>query len=202
MKDITTDFFNVRTTAGGDVRQGAILVAEPFLKESYFNYGVLSLVDFNPDEGAMGVVMNYRTANKLSDILDGVRADNDAPVFCGGPLGQDRLFFIHTLGSDIISNAREYAPGLYVGGDFKAIIDYVNSGYSLDGVLRFFVGYSGWSRGQLEDELSDDVWATTDYDNPHDMLYGSGDAYWHRWVRRMGEPYRTWSLLPRNIHAN
>ncbi|MDE5643241.1 MAG: YqgE/AlgH family protein [Muribaculaceae bacterium] len=201
MRDITTDIFNVPTVKG-DVRQGAILVAEPFLAESYFNHGVLSLVDYNAGEGAMGVVMNYRTANMLSDVLDGISPQFDAPVYCGGPLGQDRLFFIHTLGSDIIGNAREYAPGLYVGGDFDAITDYVNSGYQLDGVLRFFVGYSGWSRGQLEEELANDVWALSDFTDPHELLHGSGDSYWHRCVRHMGEPYRAWQLLPRNIQAN
>ena len=201
MKDITTNIFNV-TTVKGDVRQGALLVAEPFLSEPYFNHGVLSLVDYSPEEGAMGVVMNYRTANMLSDVLDGISPQFDAPVYCGGPLGQDRLFFIHTLGSDIISDAREYTTGLFVGVDFSAIIDYVNSGYTLDGVLRFFVGYSGWSRGQLEDELAGDVWALTDFDNPHELLHGNGDPYWHRCVRHMGEPYRSWQLLPRNIHAN
>lgn len=201
MKDIITDIFNVSATKG-DVRQGALLVAEPFLRESYFNHGVLSLVDYNPDDGAMGVVMNYRTGNMLSDVLDDISPQYDAPVYCGGPLGQDRLFFIHTLGPDIISEAREYAPGLFVGGDFNAITDYVNSGYQLDGVLRFFVGYSGWSRGQLEDELSENVWALTDFSDARELLHGSGDSYWHRCVRQLGDAYRAWQLLPRNIHAN
>lgn len=202
MKNISTSIFNVATIKG-EVRQGALLVAEPFLNESYFNHGVLSVIDYNPAEGAMGVVMNYRTANMLSDVFEEVDTAHDAPVFCGGPLGQDRLFFIHTLGPDIIKGAREYAPGLYVGGDFASIIDYVNSGYPLEGALRFFVGYSGWSAGQLEEEIESEVWALSE--NPCDtrqLLRDFGDHYWHRRVRDMGEPYRAWQLLPRNVSSN
>lgn len=202
MKNISTSIFNVATIKG-EVRQGALLIAEPFLSESYFNHGVLSVIDYNPGEGAMGVVMNYRTANMLSDVFEEVDTAHDAPVFCGGPLGQDRLFFVHTLGPDIIKDSRAFADNLYVGGDFASVIDYVNSGYPLEGVMRFFVGYSGWSAGQLEDELSSEVWALSDM--PHDtaqLLRGSGDHYWHRCVRNMGEPYRAWQLLPRNVSNN
>lgn len=202
MKDITTNIFRVRSTAQRPT-VGGLLVAEPFMREGYFNHGVVSLIDYVPDEGATGVVMNNRTEYMLDELLEGVTTEERIPVFCGGPLGQDRLYFIHTLGPDIVSKARRYAPGLYVGGDFDAIISYINAGYATEGAVRFFVGYSNWAEGQLERELRSDKWAQAPSPaNVSDLLRTAGDAYWHRAVRSLGSSYRSWNLLPRNLSAN
>lgn len=202
MKDITSDLFRVRRRAGSPVA-GGILVAEPFVKECCFNHAVVSIIDYVSTEGATGVVMNNRTEYLLGELLDGVEAQEDIPVFCGGPLGQDRLYFIHTLGPDIVPRARRYAPGLYVGGDFDSIIGYINQGYPAEGAVRFFVGYSTWCEGQLDRELGQDTWALGIQPlHPSDMLRGAGDSYWHRNVRALGAAYRSWTLFPRNVAAN
>lgn len=109
MKDITTNLFRVKSPSQAPTA-GGLLVAEPFMREGYFNHGVVSLIDYVPDEGATGVVMNNRTEYLLGELLEGIETKARIPVFCGGPLGQDRLYFLHTLGSDIIPNARSYAP--------------------------------------------------------------------------------------------
>lgn len=202
MKDITTNLFRVKSSHCSPVA-GAALVAEPFMKEGYFNHGVISIIDYVPEEGATGTVMNNRTEYMLGELLDGVSPDLEIPVFCGGPLGQDRLYFIHTLGPDIIPKARRYAPGLYVGGDFDIIIDYINEGYNVDGAVRFFIGYSSWYEGQLENEIRQEKWALTHViGSPSNMISLAGDKYWHRFVRSLGPAYRAWSLMPRNVAYN
>lgn len=202
MKDITTNLFKVYSRPAGPVC-GGLLVAEPFMKEVYFNHGVVSLIDYVPEEGATGVVMNNRTEYTLSELLDGVDRRRDVPVFCGGPVGQDRLYFLHTLGPDIIPQARRYAPGLYVGGDFDAVLAYINAGYPSEGAVRFFVGYSNWVEGQLERELRNEVWTPAPSPaDPCDILRRAGDAYWHNAVRSLGADYRSWTLLPRNVVYN
>ncbi len=122
---------------------GALLVAEPFLRESYFNHAVIYLVDYGDGESSMGIVMNKTTNYLLSDLLNNVTRREPVPVYCGGPLSGDRLYFIHRLG-DIIPGAKHIADGMYIGGDFDCMIDYVNAGYPLEGFVRFCLGYSGW----------------------------------------------------------
>ena len=139
---------------------GALLVAEPFLRESYFNHAVIYLVDYGDGESSMGIVMNKTTNYLLSDLLNNVTRREPVPVYCGGPLSGDRLYFIHRLG-DIIPGAKHIADGMYIGGDFDCMIDYVNAGYPLEGFVRFCLGYSGWDVGQLDDELKNNVWAVT-----------------------------------------
>lgn len=202
MKDITTDLFKVNMPTHKPVI-GSMLIAEPFMKERYFNHGVVSLVDYVPDEGATGVVLNNRSEYMLDELLDGVDPTTKVPVFCGGPVGQDRLYFIHTLGPEIVRGTRMYAPGLYVGGDFDSVIEYVNAGYDTEGIVRFFVGYSNWVEGQLEREIKKESWAQAPAPaNIADLLRGAADSYWHRAVASLGSAYRSWTLIPRHAGNN
>ncbi len=203
MKDLDTTFFNL-TTAKRPIARGSLLIAQPFLNEVWFDRAVISVIDYDDADGATGVVLNNGMNYTLDQVLDGVgEAGRHVPVFCGGPLSQDRLYFIHTLGDEIIPGAREYAPGLYIGGDFDSIIKYVNEGYPVDGYVRFFIGYSGWSGGQLEKEVREDTWAVQPSEiEPADLLHGDGDSYWHRIVKTMGPEYRSWRVIPRDVTAN
>ncbi len=202
MKDLATTLFRIDSPGTAPVA-GGILIAEPFLRESYFSHGVVTIIDYVPEEGATGVVMNTASGYTLDELLDGVVVSERVPVYCGGPLGQDRLFFIHTLGDEILPGARRFGDGLYVGGDFSALRNYLADGYPTEGVLRFFVGYSCWGEGQLEEEIDNNTWvsvpAVTD---TVALLSGGGDSYWHRAVRVLGESHRSWSLLPLDPQCN
>jgi len=202
MKDITTNLFRVKSEMRAPAC-GSLLVAEPFLQDRFFRHSVVSVIDYLPRKGATGVVMNHITNYKLHELLEQVDCKLQIPVFCGGPLGQDRLFFLHTLGSEIIPEAREYTRGLYVGGDFDSIIDYINTGYATDGTVRFFIGYSYWVKGQLEQEIDDNKWALAPIPpNANDIFSAYGSYYWHRAIRNLGTPFRPWSLIPCNANLN
>lgn len=186
-----------------DITPGCMLVAEPFLREGYFNHSVIMLADYDRNAGAMGVVLNnLLTDTSLQELIPEVKRKDKVSVYCGGPVNSDRLFFVHTLG-DIFPGAEPLADGLFIGGNFDAVTDYVNAGYPLEGTLRFFVGYSGWEAGQLEGECAKNVWAVTPpVLDAAECLRGSDDAYWHKVVRRMGAPYTHWLLHPKNPSLN
>lgn len=202
MNNLNTQFFKVSGTKLMPCA-GHVLIAEPFVSDDCFNHGVVSLIDYLPEEGTTGVVLNNRTEYMLDELLDGVDTSSEIPVFCGGPLGQDRLYFLHTLGPDIIPKARQYAEGLYIGGDFEAAVKYINNGYPTEGCIRFFIGYSSWAEGQLEREIMEERWVNMLYPtSAEDILTGAGDKLWHRFVGNLGEAYRSWNLLPRNAVCN
>lgn len=205
MKRIKTDIFNIDTVKRAPFA-GALLVSEPFLDDSYFNHAVATLVEFSPREGALGMVLNNLTGYRMPDILPRVvRNDHteSIPVFLGGPVATDRLFYIHTLGPDIIANSEEFADGLYAGGSFDDVLDYINSGYPVEGKIRFMIGYAGWTCGQLEDELENNTWAVADMTLPADeIITGSDDPYWHKILATMGPRYRNWLYYPQNLQSN
>lgn len=200
MIDFDKTLFNIDIQSGNP-RAGSLLIAEPFLREEYFRHAVISMIDYAEGSSAMGVVLNRRTAYSLQSLLSEVTREEPIEVFCGGPMSYDRLFYLHTLGN-YITGSRQIANGLYVGGDFDQIISYVNDGMPIEGCVRFFVGYSGWSPHQLEEEISNKVWAVTDPDSPSELMRGEEDPYWHRYVRSLGKDFRGWLYHPRNPHAN
>lgn len=200
--DYKSLLFNIDIPTGQAPAPGALLVSEPFLHEEYFNHAVISLVEYEPGGGAMGVVLNNESDYSLQELVEGVKVKEPIPVYCGGPLASDRLFFIHTLG-DVIPGTQPLADGVWIGGEFDPMLSIINDRYELDGNIRFFLGYSGWTDSQLEDELSNKVWAVTGMpSSPHDLLTGDGDAYWHRTVRTLGSDFRGWLYHPQNPAVN
>lgn len=193
--------FDIDIPTGVEVGVGRVLVAEPFLREEFFNHSVVLIVDYAPSESVMGVVLNNPSEHKLQDLLDGVTVDEPIPVYTGGPIGSDSLYFLHTLG-DIIPDAREIAPGIWLGGNFEELFKVINEGYEIEGSVRFFLGYSGWSPGQLEEEIGRSVWAVAEAPQGGELLKGDGTALWHESVRRLGEKFRGWIYHPKNPQAN
>lgn len=200
MMDYDNVLFNIRISSGRP-HPGALLVAEPFLRDEHFSHAVICLVEYSPDSTAMGIVLNHPTPHRLKGLIEGVKRKEDIKVWCGGPMSCDRLYYVHTLG-ELLPGAREIIPGLYIGGDFEAMLDYVNSGCPIEGCIRFFVGYSGWSRYQLDEELRNHVWAVTEIPRLSSMLTGSANGYWHRHVRALGPAFRGWLYHPLNPQLN
>ena len=180
---------------------GALLISEPFLREEYFCHSVICLIDYKLGNSTMGIVMNKKTKYQLNDLIPDIYSQFDIPIFCGGPLSNDRLYYIHSLG-DIITDSKKILDGLYIGGDFNDIIEYINSGNEINGKIRFFIGYSGWDPGQLEDEIKNHVWAVTPSQCNLNLLHGDGDKYWHRYVKIMGEEYNGWKYHPETPSLN
>ena len=201
MIDFESLLFNIDISTRCIPRAGSLLVAEPFLRERYFHHAVICLVDYEPRGSAMGIVLNNRTSYTLQDLLPSVTSKEPIPIYCGGPMLCDRLYFMHTLG-ELIPDSREVSRGLYIGGDFDTMLSIVNDGYPTDGNLRFFLGYSGWGVEQLDEELLKNVWAVTEIPSLPHLLVGEEDAYWHNIVRTMGKKYRGWLYHPRNPHSN
>ena len=114
--------------------QGDILISEPFLKDSPFQRSEICLVEHKENISTMGIVLNNVTRYTLGEALDGIHTNENIPLYCGGPLSNDRLFYLHTL-SDIIPNSIEVTPGLYINGVLRLFKSYINSGGITEGKL-------------------------------------------------------------------
>jgi len=180
---------------------GRLLVSEPFLREQYFSHSVILLLDYDDDSTSMGLVLNNRTRYTLGELVDGIDSGISAPVYCGGPVGGNRLFYLHSLGN-MFDGSRQVVPGLWTGGDFDQVLEYISEDNPVEGVMRFFIGYSGWDERQLSGEVSNHVWAVTDIKPGMNLLSGSEDPYWHRIVRSLGPRYSGWRYHPAHIIAN
>lgn len=181
--------------------RGSLLVSEPMMEEAFFSRSVVMVLDIDSGRGHLGLVMNKATRLTLRSLLPDWEGGGDVPVFCGGPVDRQRLFMLHTLG-DIFNGASEVIPGIYVGGRIEDIVSYIDAGGTIDGKIRFFLGYSGWSRDQLEQERKAHSWAIDLHPDTSDLLRDEGNSYWRREVKRLGENYRSWLMVPQDPSYN
>ena len=98
--------------------KGRLLISEPTLPDPNFSRTVVLLTEHNT-EGSVGFVLNRRSDMNLNEIYDDF-GTSDVPVYIGGPVGANRLFFIHTIGPEL-DHTIEVMDGLYWGGDLKQI---------------------------------------------------------------------------------
>ncbi len=123
--------FNIDIPSGHNPAGGMLLVSEPFLHEEYFNHAVIILADYQKGGTAMGVVLNNESRYSLQELISDVMVETPIPVFSGGPLADDHLFFLHTLG-DLIPDTHPVCDGLWIGGDFDAMRRILNDGYPIE----------------------------------------------------------------------
>lgn len=181
--------------------RGSLLISEPLMEEAFFSRSVVMILDVDGGRGHLGLVMNKKTNLTLQNLLPEWVNGKDVPVFCGGPVDPQRLFMLHSLGG-IFENSSEIIPGIYVGGKIEEIVDYIDEGGEIDGKIRFFLGYSGWSKDQLKGEQENHSWAVDLHPDPEGLLQGEGNSYWRREVKRLGENYRSWLMVPQDPSYN
>lgn len=190
-------------TYTSDPKRGSLLIAEPLMREDIFSRSVVLILDKDRDQGHLGLVLNKLTNLDLGDLIPELELERSVPVFSGGPVDQSRLFMLHTLG-DVFEGSSELIPGIYVGGKIEDIAAYLSEGGETEGKIRFFLGYSGWIKGQLLGELNRNVWALAN-DAESDsgrLLEGSGNAYWRREVELLGNDFRSWLVVPQHPSLN
>lgn len=184
-----------------NAKKGDILIAAPLLDSPYFKRSVVLILEEDNQKGLLGLTLNMATPVTLRDIFPDWKDGEKVKVYSGGPVESDRLFMLHTLG-DYFDGAMEVAPGLYVGADLDQVMEYIHTEKNFEGKLRFFLGYSGWSDGQLSAEILNNSWVLKECGDMGDALIGSGNNYWRREVEKLGKKYRSWLLVPSNPGEN
>lgn len=180
---------------------GSLLVAEPLMDDQYFSRSAILVLDEPEDGGHFGLILNKPTEMTLKDLMPEWESGIRIPIFCGGPVDLQRMFLLHSLG-DRLGPATEILPGIFVGADLDKIIAYIEDGGEVEGKLRFFLGYCGWSPGQLDGEIHGKTWAVNALPQSFDLLKGCGTEYWNREVKNLGEDYRGWLLVPEDPSFN
>ena len=180
---------------------GDILLAEPLMNDIAFQRSVVILIEHSDEAGSLGFVTNRCSNYNLHDLDEEIEREDEIPIYIGGPVHRDRLYYIHTLGN-LIPESIEVCNGLYVSGDFKTLIEYVNSGAPIEGKVRFFLGCSGWEKEQLEKELRNFDWAVKKMRNPQRLLTLDEEDAWRAEVSELDEQYLLWRNCPSSTILN
>jgi putative transcriptional regulator len=150
--------------------QGHLLVSSPELPD-VFEQSVVLLVRHN-EEGAFGLVLNRSTATPVQEIWSRVSESEcltGEHLHVGGPV-EGPLMALH---DDEPAMELEVFPGVY----FSANREQLEQLAMREGAAaRYFVGYAGWSPGQLEGELKRGSWQTLPARAEH--VFQSDERLW------------------------
>lgn len=181
-----------------ELRIGSLILAQPFLNDDVFKRSVCLLCAHSRKEGSFGFILNKVTEFKVSDFIEELDA-LDLPVYFGGPVATDSLYFLHD-NSLAIEGAQKVLDGVYWGGDFQQMIAQLSTQDLSNHQVKFILGYSGWDPGQLRKEIIEDSWIVTQ-GNPQ-TIFEESDKLWKDTMEGMGEIYNHLANLPERPELN
>ncbi|NOT38666.1 MAG: YqgE/AlgH family protein [Saprospiraceae bacterium] len=173
------------------ISKGQLLLSEPFMLDPNFKRSVVLLTD-HEEEGSIGFVLNQKSNYKITDLLDDI-GEFDADVYIGGPVSTNTLHFLHSVG-DLIEESIPVCRGIWWSGDFDAMKFLILQGVIKQDNIRFYLGYSGWSEGQLQEELNEKAWIVEPMD-PNYLFKKDPDQLWKEVMNSKGHTFSALSQL-------
>lgn len=169
---------------------GTLLIAHPGLLDPNFHKTVLFISSWDPTEGAFGLVLNRPASRTVAELLPG-RDDLGAlgalPVFLGGPVSRDQLIFA--------AFQWHQEKGELECRHHVSLAEAEELARKPTAVVRAFIGYAGWGKGQLESELAQSAWLLKPAE--HEVLDPARtDHVWRDLIASFGPKYRLIAEAP------
>ena len=177
--------------------KGRLLVAEPsILNDTSFNRSVVLLTEHNKS-GSIGFIMNKPMKYRMSDLVPEI--ESDLPIYNGGPVSPENLYFIHSI-PDQIPESIKITEGIYWGGNFDSVSKLLSKNKISNSQIRFFLGYSGWEVNQLREELVEFSWKVME--NSYKNILSTSTSIWKNKLMELGGEYQIWANAPKNPSLN
>ena len=171
---------------------GCLLLAHPVLRDPNFRRTAV-LMSTHTAEGAMGVVLNRPLGKRLGDLKGAFSKGPLAstPIFTGGPVETEQLILAAW-------QCREDAFQLHFGIDPKKAVEMLADKKTR---LRAYLGYSGWSAGQLENEIESGTWIISS--PPADLFdRPMQDSLWRSLLADEGDEWKLFVDEPEETGKN
>ena len=133
--------------------KGSLLIANPVLPDPNFSRTVILLCNHD-EQGSFGLIINRSTKLKGPDFFSNIAILNayNEKIYLGGPVSPSMVFFL-CRSSYGISELDEICPGVYLGNSLETLQEFYPKIENPAQNIRFYLGYSGWSGGQLAEEM-------------------------------------------------
>jgi putative transcriptional regulator len=180
-------------------KRGRVLLSDPFSDDDYFGRSVVYLCEHD-EKGSFGFVLNNFLDLNLGEVAKNF-PDINTNVSIGGPVQTESIYFLHTLG-DKIPGSVKICDGIYMGGEYDLLIQMLEDDKISKTDVRFFLGYSGWSAGQLEEEISKNTWRVAPVLNRGEIMDFTVKDIWQKFMKREGKKYDVLSRSPVDFSSN
>lgn len=141
---------------------GIWLEATGLLQGTDFDNATVFIHQYD-DDGAVGFVTNRIFPRRLNELAE-FATSKPITLSDGGPVDREHLFVLHRR-PELISNSRHITGSVYYGGDFSKAVQLLNNGQISENDIRIFIGYCGWDKEQLEEEIKEGSWKVKEAQN-------------------------------------
>ncbi|MBI2258203.1 MAG: YqgE/AlgH family protein [Flavobacteriia bacterium] len=182
-------------------QKGRILISDPFMGDEYFERSVVYLCEHSK-HGSFGFVLNNYINFNLKDLHDKFPSIQ-VTLSIGGPVDKESIFFIHTLGNLIPESiVIDEEKGVYMGGNFDFLYHFITQEHIEKNEIRFFIGYSGWDKDQLDSELKNHSWIVSPIEKANDIMDAMQKDLWKILMQRQGKKFKLMTYFPINPNDN
>ncbi len=170
-------------------------MATPDLRDPNFSRTVVLMLEHG-DDGALGVVLNRPIELSVAEVLPDWADLASVPscLFVGGPVAPTAVIGLGRGDGPVVQPLFDGLGTLDLDLD-PAIYESTLSG------LRIFVGYAGWSLGQLEQEMAAGGWLVLDL-RPDDPFSANPAQLWQTVLRRQGGRVAMFASAPEDPSTN
>jgi len=180
--------------------EGQLLIADPSLRDGIFNKSVILLAEHSSDEGAYGLILNQPTGQTVGELISSsdFQVLSNIPVHLGGPVGQEHLTFVAFWTDD--GQEENSQRNLRFATRISAQ-DAIKRAQQPGTLVRAFAGYSGWTAGQLENEIRKNSWIPT---LPSVGLLATDHekSLWAEMLRNISPYHQILAEAPDDIYVN
>lgn len=180
-------------------QKGRILISDPFEGDDFFERSVVYLCEHSP-EGSFGFVLNNLVEVNLQELSPSFPSI-EISLSTGGPVETESLFFLHALGNKL-NLSTQIAENIFIGGDFHQLYQFIEPEHIEKNQIRFFLGYSGWSAGQLEEEIEQNAWVVADVKDAEEIMKIHQPDAWKYFMEKLGNKYKIMTDFPINPNDN
>jgi len=181
--------------------KGSLLIANPVWPDTNCSRSVILLCNHN-DQGSFGLVINRSTQLKATDLFSDIDIlkPYNKKVYIGGPVSQSMVFYLYRSSRDVF-DLDEICSGVYLGSNLETLESLYLDIENPEENIRFYLGYSGWSDGQLDGEMEQNSWLVQDA-NEQFVFLDSENLIWPKAVNSLGEKYQYLTKAPVNPQWN
>lgn len=180
-------------------QRGDLLISEPYLPDPNFERTVILICEHD-ENGTIGFVLNKTATVGLADVMEDL-SESDSKLYVGGPVQQDTLHFIHRS-DQLIEKSQEIIQDIHWGGDYDKLASLANTRQLQEDQIKFFIGYSGWSEGQLLGELKEKSWIVFKDVNSDLIFKTPPQNLWKHVLNQMGGKFKLISNYPIDPRLN
>ena len=173
-----------------NIEVGSVLIAQPFWQDEKYRRSVIMILDHD-QYGSKGIILNKLSTLTVNEALSELEVG--LPLYYGGPMNPEMISFIHNYRS--LPETFAMGNELFFDGNYDYLLKMFQSKNINLRKIRFYSGFVVWTAGQLESEIQEGKWWTSEL-TANELFTTSPEELWKYELLMDGHIYGLLNEIP------